>query len=385
MDLGQDIIYRGFTLNDADIEDNITGGGGDASGIEGCVVDSVDFADVDVVQWSEKRSQADGNDAGDPFLGVRRIRMAGTLYSRSRLTLFDSLQDLRAALNPILAAREEPLDRGYRPLYFSYPTNRNSDYPSGAIPLQVKALPRGMQHIIQSDTLGGGDLDSLAISWQASFICKDPGIYSADPVDVTFNEATNVEQTGTGQNAGDTITKNGHGFSNGDRVTFRTLTGGSGLSTGVTYYVVNKATNTFQVSLTSGGAAVAITADYSTVVFVRSTTVSGTWSNRGNYLGKFNALIVVGAGAGTISATVGDSSFTVTVPASTGNRTIRIKDDKVITFEESSEVPQMSAIAFNTDTTWPLIDPGDTPYSITFHGMGGLQAGGHMWFYEQYA
>jgi hypothetical protein len=307
VDTTRNIIFRSYVLNDEDVQSNIVGGGAAGSGISGCVVDTFDLTDVDVVQWLEKRSQADGSDAGEAFLGVRRIRLAGTLYATTRLTLFDELFELRAALNPVLAQREEPLDRGYRPLYFSVPTNRAADYPSGAIDLMVKALPRGIQHVTQRDDLGGDDDDPLAIPWQATFICRDPGIYAASAVNIDIEAAA------------------------------------------------------------------------------APATVAGTWSNRGNYLGKFNALLVVDAAAGTIAATVGDSVFTVTVPASTGSRTIRIKDDKVITFEESSvETLQMSSIAFSGDTTWPLIDPGDTPYSITFTGCA-PQAGSRMWFYEQYA
>lgn len=55
-----------------------------------------------------------------------------------------------------------------------------------------------------------------------------------------------------------------HGFSNDDRVILSTPTGDNfptGLDGITPYYVVNAATNDFEVSLTSGGAAVAITAD----------------------------------------------------------------------------------------------------------------------------
>jgi hypothetical protein len=53
------------------------------------------------------------------------------------------------------------------------------------------------------------------------------------------------------------FTLNSHGLSDGDRLTL-TTSGAlpTGLSTGTTYYVINSATNTFNVSLTSGGAAV---------------------------------------------------------------------------------------------------------------------------------
>lgn len=388
MDTTRDITYRAYLLNDADIQSGIVGGGASGSGISGCVVDTFDFTDVDVVQWLEKRSQADGSDAGDAFLGPRRVRVAGTLYATTRLTLFDELLSLRAALNPVLAQREEPLDKGYRPLYFSVPTNRADDYASGAIDLMVKAIPRGVQHVTQRDSLGGEDNEALAIPWQATFICKDPGIYAQAPVDVEFEPYPALATSATINAATNLVTKATHGLVANDRVTFSSLTGGTGLTLGVAYYVIatGLTASAFAVSLTLAGSAVDVTVNYTDASYVKSVTFAGTWSNRGTYLGKFNGLFIVGAGAGTISATVGDSVFTITVPASTVNRTIRVKDDKVLTFEESSvEAPQMSRIAFTGDATWPLIDPGDTSYSITFHGMAGLGAGGHMWFYEQYA
>jgi hypothetical protein len=53
------------------------------------------------------------------------------------------------------------------------------------------------------------------------------------------------------------VTLNNHNLSNGDRLTL-TTTGAlpTGLSTGITYYVVNKTANTFELSLTSGGASI---------------------------------------------------------------------------------------------------------------------------------
>jgi len=58
----------------------------------------------------------------------------------------------------------------------------------------------------------------------------------------------------------DIITSNNHGLSNGDIITFTTTTTlPAGLSLLTNYYVRDKDTNTFKVSLTSGGAAVDIT------------------------------------------------------------------------------------------------------------------------------
>lgn len=61
--------------------------------------------------------------------------------------------------------------------------------------------------------------------------------------------------------ANDTITETAHGLPNGTRLTLTTSgTLPTGLATATNYYVVNAATDTFQLSLTPGGAAVNITA-----------------------------------------------------------------------------------------------------------------------------
>ncbi len=61
----------------------------------------------------------------------------------------------------------------------------------------------------------------------------------------------------------DVITSNGHGLVDTDRVTLQTVNNEAlptGLSATVVYFVVSGTTDTFKVSLTSGGAAVDITA-----------------------------------------------------------------------------------------------------------------------------
>lgn len=302
MDLTQDISYRGFLLNDADIRSNIIGGGGAASGISGCVIDSADFSDLDVVQFLEKRSQGDGMDAGDVFLGARRIRMAGTLYNTSRAALYDDLADLRAALAPVLAQRDEPLDRGYRPMTFSWPTLRTDDYPSGQIDLQLLALPRSFQQMFDRDQLGGDSTDALAIPWQATFICRDPGIKAAEAQDYDLTDS-----------------------------------------------------------------------------------LTGNTVNRGTYLAPVNMVFVVTSAANDINVAVGDSLFYISVPASTGNRIFRVKEDKVLTVEEDSvEVTRLDLLDFSAENTWPLISPGTAAFTVSVSGDA-LLSGSHFWFYEQYA
>lgn len=68
-------------------------------------------------------------------------------------------------------------------------------------------------------------------------------------------------QKGTAQNTGDTITITGHGYVDGDKVVFQDGYAPTGLSANVTYFVRDSLANTFKVSATLGGAAVAVTAD----------------------------------------------------------------------------------------------------------------------------
>ncbi len=71
-------------------------------------------------------------------------------------------------------------------------------------------------------------------------------------------------RTFTGLNTGDVNTAPGHTFVNTDKVIVLTQAGTAlpaGYTQGTIYFVVGVAGNTFQLALTSGGAAVAITAD----------------------------------------------------------------------------------------------------------------------------
>jgi len=65
--------------------------------------------------------------------------------------------------------------------------------------------------------------------------------------------------SGTTQDTGDTFTKNAHGLANGDRVILISLTTTTGASLLTPYFVVGSTTNTFQLSATAGGSALALT------------------------------------------------------------------------------------------------------------------------------
>lgn len=113
---------------------------------------------------------------------------------------------------------------------------------------------------------------------------------------------------------------------------------------------------------------------------------SGTWTNRGNYISRLNALIVVGSASGSITIAAGDATIVITVPASSGNRTIRYDGrEKLLTFEENSvEVLRFDLLGLDSAGAHPTVPPGDSVYTVTFTSVT-PQTGSHMWFYEAYA
>lgn len=386
MDTTRDILYRAFLLNDASIRDNIDPGTGIGKGITGSIVDSWDFSDVDVVQFTEKKSLQDGMDAGDVFFGARRLRLAGTLYGKTRALLTDQYWELRRVLNPVLAQRESPADKGYLPLYFSVPTNRTVDYVTGAIDLRVLALPRTSQVIWQRDQQGGSDADALAIPWQATFLMKDPTIYSDVPVDVTFGTSALVTGV-TATAATNLVNKTSHGLVAGDSVVFHAKTNGAGITLGVQYWVIASGltSNEFKVSTSAGGSEVDITSDGTSMTYVKTLTNSGNLVNRGTYISPLNALWVVGPEGGTITVQAGGAiNFVITVPASAGNRTVRYKGfDKIVSFEEASiETLRMGSIPLTM--VHPMVPEGSSAYTVTFTGVS-VVTGSHMWFWEAFA
>lgn len=74
----------------------------------------------------------------------------------------------------------------------------------------------------------------------------------------------------------DKVASTAHGLVNGDSVIFTALTGGTGLVVGQAYYVVNKGTNDFEVSLVKGGTKIDITVDASAATAYKLTALTTT-------------------------------------------------------------------------------------------------------------
>jgi hypothetical protein len=71
--------------------------------------------------------------------------------------------------------------------------------------------------------------------------------------------------------AGDTVNLAAHGLSNNDEVSFATIVTTTGITINKIYYVVGAAANTFQVALTSGGAAINLVTDGSGTLRYKAT------------------------------------------------------------------------------------------------------------------
>jgi hypothetical protein len=136
---------------------------------------------------------------------------------------------------------------------------------------------------------------------------------------VKFSNATAVALTGqiasygsiTGTASGltaDTVTVPGLTAIDGMGVTFTSLTGGSGLSTGVKYYLVNSSGSTAKLATSQGGAAIDFTTNITTGTLIVQTDELSIWSS------EFRDIF----SAAGVSYKDSDLNATVLVPTMTG-------------------------------------------------------------------
>lgn len=101
----------------------------------------------------------------------------------------------------------------------------------------------------------------------------------------TTNLAVGMQVTGIGTplttgiavtftDAGDLVNLTSHGLSDGDIVSFSSITSTTGISTNTIHYVVNAGANNFQISLTPSGSAIALTTNGSGTLKYTSTVAS---------------------------------------------------------------------------------------------------------------
>jgi len=181
MDLTRPIVYRAVNFND---------GATTVDGIEGTIVQRVRYGGVNGVGYTEKKATGDGRNASDVYQDWRTVQIDAVTHALSRGDLYDRLAGIIAALTPRGAYVESPGDKGFLPLQFMWPTDRIEDFGS-EINLFIKARPRAQpDFVIDRDSAGGDDNDSLAINWQVIFDAIDPRIYVLPRNDTDLTTAT---------------------------------------------------------------------------------------------------------------------------------------------------------------------------------------------------
>lgn len=139
-------------------------------------------------------------------------------------------------------------------------------YFDGDVPTGLSAGPSNVYYVIASTTNSfkvsltrGGDAVDLTTQGSPGDAMHVHKQFISKNAEITLDayKGIEVENCQFSQST-DTFTSTAHGLSNGEVVRFKT---GSvdGFTLDVNYYVVSAATNTFQLSLTSGGAAVTVT------------------------------------------------------------------------------------------------------------------------------
>lgn len=96
----------------------------------------------------------------------------------------------------------------------------------------------------------------------------------------SFNTAVSLTwsaSSATGVASTDVISNAGHSYLNGDQVVFTALSGGTGLVVGQTYFVISAVAGvSFQLSATSGGAAINFTTDITSAQIGRAFGITGS-------------------------------------------------------------------------------------------------------------
>lgn len=116
---------------------------------------------------------------------------------------------------------------------------------------------------------------------------------------------------------GDLVTLNNHGLSNGEAVTFGTITTTTGISINTTYYVISSTTNTFQLSATVGGAALPLTTNGTGVLSSSYYAIVKAQVDRG---GTFSLNGVVALSSHSTTWSVLSSSPMTYLATGSGNR-----------------------------------------------------------------
>ena len=159
------------------------------------------------------------------------------------------------------------------------------------------SLTRGATSIVLINDAGGGGAHSGVMNSYSIIALTNRDIVASSV------QVKNVGRSVAWVVADNKVTLATHGLVDGDKVIFTALGTATNISTGVTYYVTNKTTNDFQISLTLGGSVIDITGTNATNGTMDS-IVTGFSIEDGASLNHFNAPLLVYTSTTPITGTL---------------------------------------------------------------------------------
>lgn len=194
---------------------------------------------------------------------------------------------------------------------------------------------------------------------------------------------SNVSCTFT--DSGDLVGAVAHGLVNGDIVMFNEITTTTGISVNTNYYVVNKNTDDFQVSLTSGGSAIALTTNGTGYINIPEKVATGVQANHQyTYSAIDTGLLTTGLVSFTDSGDLvtrvahgrkdGDVVMFRSITSTTGisiNVNYYVINSTPDTYQLSTTVGG-SAVTLTTDGTGSTLDHKQVFVTIIAQGTGTL-------------
>lgn len=129
--------------------------------------------DAEHASVAEPKSQRDGSEIYRPKKQRRVIRISGAVKAPTTGELFDKIEALSAAFDPVNAyfADDATEDVGFLPMTFSRPTADTTNYSNGLKPLQFYARPLAIP--VTRITKNDGKAAKFAVLME----CADPRAY----------------------------------------------------------------------------------------------------------------------------------------------------------------------------------------------------------------
>lgn len=121
--------------------------------------------------------------------------------------------------------------------------------------------------------------------------------------EIILTGAQTVYQSVTGLNSSDELTIASNRLFNGDAVYFQAITGGSALAVNVTYYVINKSGNIFQLASTVGGSALNLGSDITAGTLIQTQPEMNIWSSEYRDLFDVETSLFSAPGSLTVTST----------------------------------------------------------------------------------